>query len=316
MISRCSTPSADTAGVTHVYGSHMVNDVRIANHQAAAHVKNGQVTSFSSSFARWQDRVCLQAPAAQQPRDQVGSGCGVMLPLARSSRPLISPTRLRTRPSQFLVVMPLKGSQWYLTLSFKGSSPNWVGFWHILRATTPSPQIPVAKPHHQLETVVFDTQFNSIGAPTSDANIAAAAVNLFYLTNVMHDISYQYGFTESAGNFQKNNFGRADKAMTLPLLINEHVSLQPVPVPIAILAFDNVIVAHEYTHGISNRLTGGPSTVSCLNQSDSAGMGEGWSDVIAMIVLAKSSDNPTTRVIIGAYATNHRDGIRSGPIHH
>ncbi|KAH6576909.1 hypothetical protein BASA60_004311 [Batrachochytrium salamandrivorans] len=40
----------DTAGVTHVYGSHMVNDVRIANHQAAAHVKNGQVTSFSSSF--------------------------------------------------------------------------------------------------------------------------------------------------------------------------------------------------------------------------------------------------------------------------
>ncbi|KAH9249246.1 hypothetical protein BASA81_013034 [Batrachochytrium salamandrivorans] len=28
----------------------MVNDIRIANHQASAHVKNGQVVSFSSSF--------------------------------------------------------------------------------------------------------------------------------------------------------------------------------------------------------------------------------------------------------------------------
>ncbi|KAH6573813.1 hypothetical protein BASA62_002745 [Batrachochytrium salamandrivorans] len=40
----------DAAGVTHVYGAHMLNGARIANHQAAAHVKNGQVTSFSSSF--------------------------------------------------------------------------------------------------------------------------------------------------------------------------------------------------------------------------------------------------------------------------
>ncbi|KAH9250692.1 hypothetical protein BASA81_011475 [Batrachochytrium salamandrivorans] len=40
----------DAAGVTHVYGAHMVNGARISNHQASAHVKNGEVTSFSSSF--------------------------------------------------------------------------------------------------------------------------------------------------------------------------------------------------------------------------------------------------------------------------
>ncbi|KAH6567906.1 hypothetical protein BASA60_008863 [Batrachochytrium salamandrivorans] len=40
----------DAAGVTHVYGAHILNGARIANHQASAHVKNGQVTSFSSSF--------------------------------------------------------------------------------------------------------------------------------------------------------------------------------------------------------------------------------------------------------------------------
>ncbi len=35
-----------------------------------------------------------------------------------------------------------------------------------------------------------------------------ATTNLFYWNNIMHDISYQYGFNEPAGNFQKNNLGR------------------------------------------------------------------------------------------------------------
>ena len=40
--------------------------------------------------------------------------------------------------------------------------------------------------------------------------------------------------------------------------------------------FDNGIIAHEYGHGISNRLTGGPSTVHCLTLAEQGG--EGWSD--------------------------------------
>jgi hypothetical protein len=36
----------------------------------------------------------------------------------------------------------------------------------------------------------------------------AATTNLFYAINEMHDIWYQYGFTEAAGNFQQNNLGR------------------------------------------------------------------------------------------------------------
>ena len=32
--------------------------------------------------------------------------------------------------------------------------------------------------------------------------------NLFYWNNIMHDITYQYGFDEVAGNFQANNLGR------------------------------------------------------------------------------------------------------------
>ena len=34
-----------------------------------------------------------------------------------------------------------------------------------------------------------------------------AIANLFYWNNIMHDVLYQYGFDEAAGNFQSNNFG-------------------------------------------------------------------------------------------------------------
>lgn len=36
----------------------------------------------------------------------------------------------------------------------------------------------------------------------------AVITNMFYWTNVIHDVLYHYGFTESAGNFQQNNYGR------------------------------------------------------------------------------------------------------------
>ncbi len=36
----------------------------------------------------------------------------------------------------------------------------------------------------------------------------AAAVNLFYINNIMHDVFYQYGFDEQSGNMQQTNFGR------------------------------------------------------------------------------------------------------------
>ena len=45
---------------------------------------------------------------------------------------------------------------------------------------------------------------------------------------------------------------------------------------------DNGVVTHEYTHGISNRLTGGPATVSCLQNAEKGG--EGWSDYFALML--------------------------------
>ncbi len=36
----------------------------------------------------------------------------------------------------------------------------------------------------------------------------ATVTNLFYWCNMVHDLTYQYGFNEAAGNFQVNNYGK------------------------------------------------------------------------------------------------------------
>jgi len=64
--------------------------------------------------------------------------------------------------------------------------------------------------------------------------------------------------------------------------------------------FDNGIIAHEYGHGISNRLTGGPGSSDCLFNNEQ--MGEGWSDWFTLMMTMKSSDLPETGRGIGTYA--------------
>lgn len=77
---------------------------------------------------------------------------------------------------------------------------------------------------------------------------------------------------------------------------------------------DNGIIAHEYGHGISNRLTGGPSTSSCLDNAEQ--MGEGWSDWFGLMVTMRNGDMSNTARGIGTYvrgeATNG-NGIRPFP---
>ncbi|GAA0716568.1 T9SS-dependent M36 family metallopeptidase [Aquimarina litoralis] len=53
-------------------------------------------------------------------------------------------------------------------------------------------------------------------------------------------------------------------------------------------SFDNSIVVHEYGHGISNRLTGGPRSASCLDNDEQ--MGEGWSDWFGIVMTIKPGD--------------------------
>lgn len=66
--------------------------------------------------------------------------------------------------------------------------------------------------------------------------------------------------------------------------------------------FDNGIIAHEYGHGISTRLAGGPANSSCLGNYDA--MGEGWSDFFALMMQLKPGDVGTTAQPVATFALN------------
>lgn len=78
--------------------------------------------------------------------------------------------------------------------------------------------------------------------------------------------------------------------------------------------FDNGIIAHEYGHGVSNRLTGGPMDVYCLQNDEQ--MGEGWSDYIGMMLTMLPGDQGSTPRGVGTFVKDESTsgtGIRPAP---
>lgn len=141
-------------------------------------------------------------------------------------------------------------------------------------------------------------------------DLNSAVLNLFYLTNWYHDFLYHLGFTEAAGNFQKSNFGKGgaendflfadaqdgsgtDNANfgTPPDGSNPRMQMFLFTSPTRDGDFDADVIIHEYTHGLSNRLVGGPNNTDCLGiglVGEGGSMGEGWSDWYAGVI----SDEP------------------------
>ena len=78
--------------------------------------------------------------------------------------------------------------------------------------------------------------------------------------------------------------------------------------------FDAGVVAHEYGHGVSARLVGGPSGVGCLGNAEQ--MGEGWSDILGLLLTQRTGDTGAQARGIGTYlgfeSTSGR-GIRNAP---
>ncbi len=70
-------------------------------------------------------------------------------------------------------------------------------------------------------------------------------------------------------------------------------------------ALDSSVVFHEYTHGVTNRLIGGPMNIRPLDAIQSQSMGEGWSDYAACT--ANSS------AVVGAWVVGKPGGIRIAP---
>lgn len=74
---------------------------------------------------------------------------------------------------------------------------------------------------------------------------------------------------------------------------------------------DTEVVIHEYGHGISTRLTGGPGNSSCLQNEEQ--MGEGWSDFFAILMTIHNGDQEADIRGMGSYASGDPNGIRTYP---
>jgi extracellular elastinolytic metalloproteinase len=70
-------------------------------------------------------------------------------------------------------------------------------------------------------------------------------------------------------------------------------------------AFDSSVVFHEFMHGVTNRLVGGPDDDASLEAPQSRGMGEGWSDWIACTI--------NDAVVVGDWVVDDPAGIRRAP---
>lgn len=187
---------------------------------------------------------------------------------------------------------------------------------------------------------VFNFPLDLTQDPITYSN--ASTVQMFYWVNWYHDRMYQFGFTESSGNYQQDNFGRGglgndpvisfvQAGANLGFNNNAFFSVAPDGISGQIAMFtwsfptpdrdgdlDAEVIIHEYTHGLSWRLVGGGFALGTL-QSD--GMGEGWSDFYAMAMLSQPSDDPDSAYAMGGYPTfqlgglteNYYYGIRTYP---
>lgn len=126
-----------------------------------------------------------------------------------------------------------------------------------------------------------------------------AQLNAFFLCNVLHDFFYLLGFDEALGNFQEEVDARAGRG-------RDPVKVTVWDTPIPGLAFfvthgdgfvselhlgtrdgrsaalDPAVVIHEYVHGVTNRVVGGPDEAEPLRHPQSRALGEGFSDYFAL----------------------------------
>ena len=154
---------------------------------------------------------------------------------------------------------------------------------------------------------VFNYAMNLALAPSTYQ--PASVTHLYFANNYMHDRLWAVGFDEASGNFQTNNYGRGG-------LGNDRVQAESQDgggtnnanfatppdgsrprmqmyigtnfTPNHDGSFDTHVVFHEYGHGWSIRLVGGPAVTSGLNNLQQ--MGEGLADVVGMLLLAEPGD--------------------------
>lgn len=196
---------------------------------------------------------------------------------------------------------------------------------------------------------VFDFPLDLGRPPHSYSN--AAVVNLFFWCNYVHDTLYDLGFTEAAGNYQQDNFGRGGvgndtiiaeaqdgwlrgrfnnanftpdyAADGTPGRIQMYLWNGPqygMPAePWRDGDLDAEVICHEYVHGMTVRLV---SKGSLMWGLQTLALNEGWSDFFAISLLGQPLDDVRGNYPAGAYiyyqrtnqfAANYYFGARRYP---
>lgn len=186
-----------------------------------------------------------------------------------------------------------------------------------------------------------------------DSYTNASVTNLFYLTNVAHDVAFRYGFDEAAGNFQSFNYtgtgiggdavvayAQSGADLAPPTLNNAFFAIAPDGQPGFMVLFEGDtdlgdpnlatfgprrdyslmadVIFHEYMHGITNRIVGGKNSVTGLVNLQSLALDEGWADFFGLMLTQQASDQQFDSYPVGEYANgpnpvNPGAGIRRFP---
>lgn len=173
--------------------------------------------------------------------------------------------------------------------------------------------------------------------PLSGDDRDATVTQLFYYNNWIHDYAYGLGFTETARNYQNDNFGHGGSGGDAVLAesddsftgtqckdsanndikcennanfnVNGSDGTHP-RMQMYVFTYngrfsqganDRDVVIHEYTHGISGRIISNGNLAGGLQ---SGALGEGWSDSTASSI----NNDP----VVGEYVTNnYTSGVRT-----
>jgi hypothetical protein len=207
------------------------------------------------------------------------------------------------------------------------------GHWHQDAFVNWGPAFNAAHDHRARITSpgVFDHSYNpddsdrdyfqfpaqpALPVPVASAQLNAKIVQVFYAANWLHDLFYDLGFDEAAGNMQSDNYGRGGIGGD-PLVVNAAflgtfaMTTADGSSPALVMglntfslsrrdtsAFDFPVFAHEWTHTMMGRLT------RLGYQGQAGALHEGTADFVGLFLMVDRRHRhaaPGTGDFHGAY---------------
>lgn len=157
----------------------------------------------------------------QEPSVDLNRNSVVLAPVNASYNVFPLPYESPNSGSRKLLTNP-----WILNASPEG--------WHYVKTPTSESHVTYTRSNNVHATEDLDGSNVTLGNPAEGGaarnfdfpldltkpainNLDASITNLFYVNNMVHDILYEFGFTETARNFQYHNFGKGGEGADMVL---------------------------------------------------------------------------------------------------